>query len=275
MGVINITPNSFSDGNIYNQREQFLKQFHSFIKSEFAIDIGAESTAPMNTSISVEEECIRFEQLLDEEFLTSLSSPKVLSVDTYRLETFSYVYKRLRPSFLNTKFIWNDVSGVLDDELDIFIKDFPHCSYVYCQNFSTKRETGAAHMQNTQDISLNDFLSEVMKDMKQAISFFDKRAAKDRLILDPCFGFAKTREQNLYLLDKLAFMIESLKHDSWLIGISRKSFLREPPSMDVKLNTNQLILDEKQFLILQNLLMKTNQKTYYLRAHNPNSLINL
>ena len=96
MGVINITPDSFSDGNKYLTESSFSNQFNKLNTWANWIDIGAESTAPFNSKISQIQELERFEKVLFP-FVARSKDPKTtLSIDTYKPEIFYEVYLFLK-----------------------------------------------------------------------------------------------------------------------------------------------------------------------------------
>ncbi len=210
MGVINITPDSFSDGGEFNTSDRFLEQANHFINNHADIlDIGAESSAPMNQAISCDEEILRFKEIVLP-VISQIKEEVNLSIDTYKLETIKFLLNQegFQRFYNANKLIWNDVSGKIDDANDL-LKNYPELSYVHCHNLVPKRSQTLEHMDNLcEDLDLETYFK------------------SSQHILDPCFGFSKKREQNYEIWKMLPDLISKFHKNSWMIGISRKSFLR-------------------------------------------------
>jgi dihydropteroate synthase len=211
MGVINITPNSFSDGGEFfspetiSKRLQFLKQFD-------AIDIGAESTAPKNAGVSWQTEWERWQMVLP--LLKDITT--TISADTYHPETIFELLKYWQDHQLQSKLIWNDVSGKFDDAVKDFLKS-GH-DYIFCHNLAPTRELTGQHM---------DYVAAEM-DLQE----YFRPHLHPQVILDPCLGFSKSYEQNWEIIENFGDIQRHIKHHRWLIGFSRKSFLRRKYSDD-------------------------------------------
>jgi len=219
MGVINITPNSFSDGGEFNSLSSFKNQIAYLKTYDCTIfDIGAESTAPFNDPISIEEEIKRLTPFL--ELIKSgeiFTHSDTLSFDTYKIETMKYILEFLKDTDYGGEIIWNDVSGIIDDDLIRLLKEYSF-KYIYSHNLVPSRAETSDHMNYAEDeIDLFTYFN-------SAFSVFSQCGVMDRVIFDPCFGFAKSLEQNYELLDTIDdWCLDSF---NWLIGISRKSFLQ-------------------------------------------------
>jgi dihydropteroate synthase len=262
MGVLNVTPNSFSDGALYTNEDALITQFNHLNSFCEIIDIGAESTAPMNNAIDAGEELARFEESF--ECLIHQAPPKAISLDTYKPEVFYEVYLWLKKYWPKTKVIWNDVSGKVDDECLSLLKECPDISYVLCHNLAPQRHLTNSHM----DYTLGQF-----NIMPEVIEYFKERvhSIENHLILDLCFGFSKSREQNYRLLSHLHHFLNEFSDYEHLIGISRKSFLRFDPIKDSKGEYNQNHLDGLQGMLLNYLNLNGPQFIY--RVHNEKSLL--
>jgi dihydropteroate synthase len=200
MGILNVTPDSFSDGGRFNTPERALAQAKKLVDDGADIvDIGAESTRPGHTPISAEEEWKRLEPLL-ELLLKNIDAP--LSIDTYKAATAR------RATQLGVTVV-NDVWGLQHDRAMA----------------DTVAEAGAGLviMHNRHEL---DPLLDIVADLRR---FFDRSLElaehagipSERVILDPGIGFGKTKEQNL-----AALAATSELQDYGLpilIGISRKS----------------------------------------------------
>ncbi len=227
MGVMNITPNSFSDGGKYNSASTFVQLLRDLKKWNVAcFDVGAESTAPFNAPITHDEELKRFVDCLYP-CLEEFPLHATLSIDTYRGSTFFKLYQYIIQRRSDIKVIWNDVSGVLDDELWQTLEQCPKASYVFCHTLTPCRELSSHHM----NYSISDdqqLLEHRTSRFIEVVKAFAQRGMVDRLFLDPCFGFSKTYSQNLFLLNKLSVAFASiLPSVPAVIGISRKSFLKK------------------------------------------------
>lgn len=245
MGVMNVTPNSFSDGGEFfspeaiSQRIQFLDQFE-------AIDIGAESTAPSTKPITWKEEWERWKMVLP--YLKNVTS--TVSVDSYHPETIFELLKYWKDHKLKSKFIWNDISGKYDESVLDYLKT-GH-DYIYCHNLSPTREQAGQHMKYlSKDVDL--------------YNFFHLRC-NPQVIFDPALGFSKTYEQNWEIIKNFAQIQRAVQHDRWLIGFSRKSFLRQ------KYNASEIAkLDELHMSVLQPLLAELTGELW-VRTHRPELL---
>jgi dihydropteroate synthase len=200
MGILNVTPDSFSDGGRFNSRDRAVEQARKLTADGADIvDVGAESTRPGHTPITAEDEWARLAPLL-EPLLEEVDAP--FSIDTYKAATAR------RATELGVVVV-NDVWGLQHD----------------AAMADTVAEAGAALvvMHNRTD---TDPAIDIVADLRR---FFDhsldlaQRAGipNERIILDPGIGFGKTKQQNLAAL---AATTELQEYGlPILIGISRKS----------------------------------------------------
>jgi dihydropteroate synthase len=226
MGVMNITPNSFSDGRELDSSEKILARLTQFGEVD-ALDVGAESTAPMNESISTDEEWQRLETILP--YLKYTNCP--LSLDTYHVETIfklAHIWKG--------PLIWNDVSGKFDQAVLDFLKLDKNYRYVFCHNLAPTRELSAKHMNYLSEAQDQAFLNE--------LALFFAPYVREQVLLDPCLGFSKTYEQNWYVLEHFEKLQQMLPQSSWLLGFSRKSFLKKKYQEQDRERLDQLHLEE-------------------------------
>lgn len=241
MGIINITPNSFSDGGDYFYQENKLRdRLQVLIENpEVAIiDIGAQSTAPSSSPISLKEEISRFQDLIYN-LLKKIDKNKfenriAISIDTYRLETFYQLYSWLRSNLGNElKIYWNDVSGHLDSEVVSLLNSNFDWGYIWTYNalaLQAGREEVPGHIKFKLTLQREEII-------EHAIKFFNGPTLlnKERIIFDPGFGFAKSREQNIYLAQNLSTLVRAFPlSQRWLIGVSRKSFLRRSQQVNTR-----------------------------------------
>ena len=264
MGVINITPDSFSDGGQFLNPEAILQQLNYFYNDGVSIvDIGAESTAPMNAAIECDEEIDRFKKIFSrQDILQSLSRFKV-SIDTYRPETFKVVARELLQLHPDISLIWNDISGIFDEQTMDILQSFPSVNYIYSHNFSPDRTVGSRHMEYVQDVPGESLLDQIVKSFARVM----KSKYADRIILDPCFGFSKNYEQNIFLLENFHNLMNN-NDNRWryLIGISRKSFLQKLTGIS---NKAEAIKESEKYHIqyLQQFIEKSPDIMKIFRIH--------
>jgi len=257
MGVVNITPDSFSDGGLYNSEKLYLERVKELISYKCdVIDIGAESTAPMNSPISFDEELGRIDNIVLPH-LDLLDKFSEVSIDTYQVETIRFLLEKTNFSkiYSKGKLIWNDISGQADFACLELLKDFPNLRYVYSHNEVELRSQSVDHLSFTKESYSKEYYD-------QYFAAF----CGEKIIQDPCFGFSKTRDQNYELLSFLPDLVNKSESE-WLVGISRKSFLRflEAENKNLILQT-----EVSQALLLQNFISNLNfekEKTIYLRIH--------
>jgi dihydropteroate synthase len=227
LGIINITPDSFSDGGEILDERSFSKKLFELKNNKIKyFDIGAESTAPFNSSILVEEEWRRFEKY----FIPNLEyfeEDDVLSIDTYKLDIIERLCDLFNEKKINNKLIWNDVSGDYNSSVKDVLSKNKQLKYVYSHNLVPSRELTSKHMDYVlKDLSAEEFLISMKKYFHKVKIRLESDGLLDRVVFDPCFGFSKTREQNHLLIKELSTLISEFPKQQWMIGISRKSFLR-------------------------------------------------
>lgn len=275
MGVINITPNSFSDGGQANSLESCAKSIKELLPHSHILDFGAESTAPFNDAIGAEEELKRFSETFYPN-LALLKNLEIISIDTYKIYVFESVYLKIRETYPLKEIWFNDISGKLCPEVYKFLAEDKNLKYVWSHNLCPTRVLANNHMEYVSPSSGEKFLHEVVNYFNSS-PFTKLGSASERkstekfasqIIVDPCFGFSKSRAQNLLLLEN----VHLLESENLLIGISRKTFLRPDPEMDMKLEQNRKIVDKAQSQIITAILSKSSNKNIYFRMHVPSQL---
>ncbi len=276
MGVINLTPNSFRHISQVTSRQDLFDKLKYLKKIDCWIDIGAESTAPHNQAISAQEEIERFEIFFDLIQNQKPILPKVISIDTYRLETIEAVASRLSKIDRSIRLIWNDISGLFDQSTVDLLNKFPKLSYVYCQNFAKSREIGAQHLHYVRDeLTETAFFDEIINDFKLTLKAGEKYNLASRIILDPCFGFAKNREQNWMLIRMFPRLVELLNHHTWLVGISGKSFLKLDSTADINQTSTARQVDMLQFTLFSHWFKSMPSCQLIARVHRVEDVIDL
>lgn len=260
MGVINITPNSFSDPGRNQNINHHLKAIEQW-REAFAIpDIGAESTAPFNTAVDASEEVHRLQDFFLPHWQNYKDFP-ALSFDTYKVGTFEWIYKEVRDRGYTGKIIWNDVSGKLDDDWERLVQEMDF-SYIFSHNLAPSREETNKHQDFLGDdkFFITDFINYFLNGLKKLERFL----SADEFYLDPCFGFSKTREQNWMLLhDTRPWLQEIGAHHQWLFGLSQKSFLHPKQGRDI------IEADNSQKMILEKLEQDYPDTRFLFRVHKP------
>ena len=246
MGVINLTPDSFSDGGEISP-QNFLKKIESWSAVD-ALDIGAESTAPMNESISWETE---WERIMP--YMPLLKGHKgIFSFDTYHSETVEEILRYYVNNGWDQEIIWNDVSGKFDGFVRDYLSLSPKFSYVLCHNLAPNRALTGKHMDYV-DPELT------LEKIRDYLSPF----AIPQVIFDPCLGFSKTYEQNWEILNRFNELQTMTRHNRWLLGFSRKSFLRKKFNLTTH---DREKLDQKHIDVLSQI---STTGEVWVRTHRP------
>ncbi|MBQ9141102.1 MAG: dihydropteroate synthase [Lachnospiraceae bacterium] len=201
MGILNMTPDSFSDGGKWAERDKALKQVERMLAEGMDIlDIGGESTRPGHTRISVEEEIARVVPVI-EAVKQQFDVP--ISLDTYKPQVAQAGID------VGVDLI-NDIWGLKFD------KDMAEVI--------AKSGIACCLMHNREKAEYQDFLQEVASDLAESVALARNAGiAKDKIILDPGVGFAKSYDNNLEVIHSL----EKLKELGYplLLGTSRKSVI--------------------------------------------------
>lgn len=215
MGIVNVTPDSFSDGGQYFSVDKALIQARKLVDEGAAIiDIGGESTRPGSSPVEVDEEIRRVLPAIQ---AISSELDVVVSIDTMKADV-------MRAAVDAGAGLINDVNalrsnGALQAAAELNV---PVC---------------LMHMQGSpqtmqQSPHYDDVLAEVMTFLKQRVTACENAGiARDKLLLDPGFGFGKRAKHNLRLMKHLqTFMTLNLP---LLVGVSRKSIVGEMLNVSV------------------------------------------
>lgn len=211
MGIVNVTPDSFSDGGDFFDRAAAVKHCLKLHADGAAIiDIGGESTRPNAAEVSIEEEIKRVVPVISE--LKKQNSEIIISVDTRKAEVAEAAVKAGAD-------IINDVSG---------LEHSPEIARIAAENNSglvlMHMRGDPENMQNAENLVYKDILSEVIDFLtKAAQRAVDCGVKRENIILDPGIGFAKDVEQNMLLIKGVRQLRES--GYAVLVGHSRKSFI--------------------------------------------------
>lgn len=200
-GILNVTPDSFSDGGKFNHLDQALFHVEEMIAQGMDIvDIGGESTRPGYTLLSCEEEIERVVPVI-EAVKKRFDVP--VSLDTYKAEV-------AQAGIAAGADLINDIWGLQYDAnmADVIAKTGVACCI----------------MHNRKEAVYRSFLDDVCEDLSRSIRLANQAGiADDKIILDPGIGFAKTREQNLEMINH----VDILRHFGYpvLLATSRKSVI--------------------------------------------------
>ena len=210
MGILNVTPDSFSDGGEYLSVDNALRHAEKMIAEGAAvIDIGGESTRPGSVRVEVDEEIRRTAPTIE---TISKRFDIPISIDTTKADV-------AKAAIDAGAEIINDISGLRFDER---IADVAAASAAGLVMMHSRGNFETMHTQPPVD----DILTEVSTDFRRAIEIAHAHGINDEYIaLDIGIGFGKTFEQNLGLLAKLDKIVAEFQVYPMLVGASRKSFI--------------------------------------------------
>lgn len=270
LGVINRTPDSFSDkGRSLNQKH-FEEQLTSFLADKSVIcDFGFESTAPMNSFVPLDEEVARFRDFLDASRDYNFQG-RLISFDTYKPQSFLMMSEMFGALHDDARFIFNDVSGVLDDKLKSALLSLKGKKFAYIYTFShiPSRQQVQDHMKFLDEST--DIVMSTADAFHKAYNWFKEFGMEEQLLFDAGFGFSKTYEQNWALINRYSELEEELLarglRNPHVIGLSKKSFLKKA------LNTTESTeLEELHKKLIQKIQSKAKIKILF-RVHDPKIL---
>ncbi|MBO6209772.1 MAG: dihydropteroate synthase [Schwartzia sp.] len=208
MGILNVTPDSFSDGGVWNTPEKALSHARQMVADGAdIIDVGAESSRPGFVPVSAEKEIERLRPFL-EALLPEIPVP--VSVDTFKAKTAEMAAEM-------GVHILNDIWGLQ------YEKETGRMAEV-----AARYDLPVVVMHNQSGTAYEKDIVAAMKDFFRESRRIARSAglAEEKLILDPGVGFGKTAEDNLVVLRRLA-ELSAWDNARWpiLLGVSRKSFI--------------------------------------------------
>ncbi|MEC3877760.1 dihydropteroate synthase [Chryseobacterium salviniae] len=227
MGILNLTPDSFSDGGKFNTEKTALEQTYKMLKDGAEIiDVGPQSTRPNAEFLSTEEEIRRLGNMIS---LIKKEFPEALiSLDTFYAETVKF-------GFNEGIDIINDISGGQYDEKMFDTAAETHLPYILMHvnpSYETMHDK----------IKFADIILSVNRYFSEKATQLLNKGVKD-IILDPGFGFGKTVEDQMKMIDETQYL--GFGKFPLLIGISRKSFIYKPlgkSPLDINEETQKLHL---------------------------------
>ncbi len=246
MAIVNITPDSFSDGGMFHNHTQYIKYIEQLItQGANIIDIGAESTRPGAQSISPEEEQQRIMPILSE-LLTKYRNEQIqFSVDTRNIDTAKAALK------IGVDII-NDVSALANPEIVEIVASYESARYVLMHSLTVPADNKVIMRSDS------NILADITDFAEQKIAQCHKLGLpRERVIFDVGIGFGKSPEQSWQLIkhaDKFLKLQTPL-----LFGHSRKSFLAQ--------FTNDIAAQRDPATLAISLYL-AKKGVSYLRVHN-------
>lgn len=208
MGVLNVTPDSFSDGGLYFDLDRALERAYSMVEAGAdIIDVGGESTRPGSDPVPLEEELRRVLPVV-ERLARELKVP--ISVDTYKAEVARQALERGAT-------LINDITGLRGDPRMPEVVARFGCPVVVMHIKGTPK-----NMQ--ENPTYEDVVAEVKEYLLEGIRLAEEAGLpREKIIIDPGIGFGKTVEHNLEILRRLKEF--KALGQPLLVGTSRKSFI--------------------------------------------------
>lgn len=201
MGILNVTPDSFSDGGSFDSSDKALFHAEQMInEGADIIDIGGESTRPGYTLISEEQEISRVAPVI-EKIRANFDIP--ISIDTYK-SSVAEAALRAGADMIN------DIWGFKYDS---------NMAYT-----AKKHNACCCLMHNRNNTDYHNYMTDVLDDLRESLAIAKSADIEDnKILIDPGVGFGKTYEQNLEIINKLDVL--SLLGYPILLGASRKSVI--------------------------------------------------
>jgi len=210
MGILNVTPDSFSDGGHFVTVDSALAHAEQMIaEGADIIDVGGESSRPGGEPISVEDEIERVVPVIN---ALAQRTDTPVSVDTTKSEV-------ARAALDAGAAIVNDISAL---RFDFYIADVVARTGAGLVLMHSRGTPATMHRLPP----VADIMHEVTHSLRASINMAERRGVKrESIVIDPGIGFGKSQEQNLELIAKLDQLIAAFPDYPLLIGTSRKSFI--------------------------------------------------
>ncbi|MCA1659365.1 MAG: dihydropteroate synthase, partial [Verrucomicrobiaceae bacterium] len=210
MGILNVTPDSFSDGGQFSNLDTALAHAEQLISDGAdIIDVGGESTRPGGEPVSFEEEIKRVVPVI-EALIARTDTP--ISVDTTKSEV-------ARAALDAGAAIVNDISAL---RFDFYVADAAARAGAGLVLMHSRGTPATMHRLPP----VADVMQEVTSSLRASVNMAERRGVKhESIVIDPGIGFGKSQEQNLELIARLDQLIAAFPDLPVLIGTSRKSFI--------------------------------------------------
>lgn len=208
MGILNVTPDSFSDGGQHHHKEQAVQRALQMMEEGASIiDIGGESTRPNASPVELEEEIQRVIPVVEE----LAKYDVIISIDTSQPEV-------IRAAVKAGAHIWNDVRALTRPQA---LETAAELNIPVVLMHMRGEPTNMNQLDQYQDVT-EDVIHELQQRLNQAIAV---GVSKENIIIDPGFGFAKNAQQNFRLLNEF-WKLNRMGYPI-LSGLSRKRFIGE------------------------------------------------
>lgn len=210
MGILNVTPDSFSDGGEFLSPDQAVQHAENMIaEGADIIDVGGESTRPGGASVTAEEELQRVIPVI-EVLVKRTDLP--ISIDTTKSEV-------ARAALDAGAAIVNDISAL---RFDFYVADAAAKAGAGLVLMHSRGTPATMHRLPP----VADIMEEVTSSLRSSINMSERRGVKrESIVIDPGIGFGKSQEQNIELIAKLDQLALAFPDLPILIGTSRKSFI--------------------------------------------------
>src|SRR5688572_19857527 len=210
MGVLNVTPDSFSDGNQFLNFDKAIAHAEQMIEEGAdIIDVGGESTRPGGEPVGVEEEIQRVVPIIEE---LAKRSTVPISIDTTKSQV-------ARTALSAGAGIVNDISAL---RFDFYVADEAAKAGAGLVLMHSRGTPATMHKLPP----VPDIMEEVTRSLNASVKMAERRGVKrESIVVDPGIGFGKSQEQNVELIAKVDQLIKAFPDFPLLIGTSRKSFI--------------------------------------------------
>ena len=232
VGILNITPDSFSDGGLYFSPEKALAQAKRLFRDGAAIiDVGAESTNPTSQPLSPQDEWDRLRPVLGT--LCTLY-PKAISVDTHHASTAEHAL-RVGATYIN------DVTMFRDPAMVKLAGTAKNNAHFIVSHLSPLAATLADAHKYTPTSTMDQVRDELLAKQSELVSW---GVPLENIILDPGIGFGKSSANNWALNWQLLKFAEEVPGSPVMIGHSRKRFLGEHRmELDINIEAARIAID--------------------------------
>lgn len=255
VGILNITPDSFSDGGKFDGKEEALTQVRRLIKEGAQmIDIGAESTRPGATTITAEQEIARIQHILPAVIaeVKSYDQEIEVSIDSYHFETIKFAYEAGVD-------IVNDVSGLKDEKIiDYIVKN--NIKTILMHSLTVPADP---------NVIVNSALGVAEEILGWAVAKIKELQAKgvqkSQLIFDPGIGFSKDNQQSIRVLKNIN-IYKALEMPIY-VGHSKKRFLDDVYKDLVENNDKEEVMAARSLKTAMISAFLAQNGVDYLRVH--------
>lgn len=212
MGIVNVTPDSFSDGGQFDATNLAIEHALKLVEEGAAIlDIGGESTRPNATPVGLQEELDRVIPVI-EALVSQVNIP--ISIDTYKPQVMQAAIAA-GASIVNDVRALQEGAGLKDSALQVVAKSNAGVCLMHMQGIPANMQDNPQY-----DNVVNNVITFLQERLQASIH---AGIAKNRILLDPGFGFGKTRAHNIALIQQLESF--AVLGQPLLVGLSRKSVL--------------------------------------------------